>query len=228
LDYAGGFCVELSAPSGVDLAAKTFNPYMGIVVGISIIGTSGIVEPMSSKAILDTIALEMKQRRAEGDSELLLTLGNYSETFLSEYMPDMGRKAVKCSNFIGEAIDMAMEYDFERILLVGHIGKLVKLGAGIMNTHSSQADGRMEVLVTCGVLAGVQPELLRQIPGCVTVDDAISVYMAQDVWQPVFDVLLERIQFHLDRKVKGALPVGAVLFSNKYGMLGRTRTAEKW
>lgn len=228
MDYAGGFRVELSAPAGVGLAAKTLNPYMGIVNGISIIGTSGIVEPMSSKAIVDTIALEMKQRRANGDRELLLTLGNYSQTFVSGYMPDMINSAVKCSNFIGEAIDMAMTYDFERILLVGHIGKLVKLGAGIMNTHSSQADGRMEVLVTCGVLAGVQPQLLRRIADCVTVDDAISIYMAQDVWQPVLDVLLEKIQFHLDKKVKGALPIGAVLFSNQYGMLGRTRTAREW
>lgn len=221
-DYYGGVQIIISVPEGEKLAEKTFNPRMGIVGGISIIGTSGIVEPMSSQALLDTIALEMKQRRAEGEKHLILTLGNYSESFLAVQKPEALDKAVKCSNFVGDAIDMALANDFESILLVGHIGKLVKLGAGIMNTHSKEADGRMEVLTTCGVLAGLETEILRKIPACVTVDEALGIFETQGVLEPVLDILLSRIQFYLDAKVKQAVPVGAVLFSNKYGILGRT------
>ena len=146
-NYAGGLRVVISVPEGEKIARKTYNPKMGIEGGISIIGTSGIVEPMSSAALIDTIRLEIKMRKASGYKNLLLSLGNYSENFLSENMPVALDKSVKCSNFIGEAIEMALEYEFESVLIVGHTGKLVKLGAGIMNTHSSQADGRMEVLV---------------------------------------------------------------------------------
>ncbi len=226
--YDGGFWVEISAPEGVFLAEKTFNPRLGIEGGISIIGTSGIVEPMSSRAVVDTIALEMRQYREANATELLLTLGNYSNTFLTEYMPKRLLNAVKCSNYIGEALDLAMEYGFKRVLIVGHIGKLVKLGAGIMNTHSSQADGRMEVLVACGVLAGVDTELLKQVLECVTVDEALALFDSHGVLQPVLEVLSERIQYYLDLRVKKTLEVGAVLFSLRYGILCRTGALADW
>ncbi len=221
--YDGGVQIIISVPGGEALAKKTFNPRLGISGGISIIGTSGIVEPMSTQALLDTIALEMRQRRAQGDRHLILTLGNYSQRFLVQEMPDIQDKSVKCSNYIGQSIDMALQNQFESILIVGHIGKLVKLGAGIMNTHSKEADGRMEVIVTCGVIAGVRTEILKKIPSCVTVDEALGILDREHVMAPVMDVLLCRIQYYLDAKVRSTLPVGAVLFSNTYGMLGCTQ-----
>lgn len=224
--YDGGFAVTISVPQGEELAGKTFNPRMGIEGGISIIGTSGIVEPMSAKALLDTVRLEMKQKREEGERRLVLTMGNYGEGFLAEQMPGELNRAVKCSNFIGDAISMGMEYGFESILLVGHIGKLVKLGAGIMNTHSMEADGRMEVLVCCGLLAGVEKEVLKQILDCVTVDEALGIFDGQGKLEQVISVLRKRIQFYLEARVKHTVPIGAVLFSNKYGMLGKTGEIE--
>lgn len=226
-DYHGGFRIEISVPNGGEIAKKTYNPRMGIEGGISIIGTSGIVEPMSNSALVDTIRLEERMRKAEGHNALLLTLGNYSENFIQKSMSFALEKSVKCSNFIGDAIDSALEYGFQNILIIGHIGKLVKLGAGIMNTHSAQADGRMDVLVTCGVLAGAENAVLRNIPECATVDAALDILKEHGYMEKTLDILAKRAEYYLDAKVKNAVDIGAVMFSDKHGITVRTSRADK-
>ena len=224
-DYHGGIRITISVPDGEQIALKTYNPRMGIEGGISIIGTSGIVEPMSSRALIDTIKVEERMRRSEGRKNLLLTIGNYSRNFLAENMPMIMNYGVKCSNYIGDAIDIALELGFENVLIVGHIGKLVKLGAGIMNTHSAQADGRMDVLVTCGVMADVDPQILKKLPSCATVDAALDELDTVNAVDRVAAVLMEKAQYYLDAKVKGEIPIGAVMFSDKRGIIGITSSA---
>lgn len=226
-DYHGGFRVEISVPNGEEIAKKTYNPRMGIEGGISIIGTSGIIEPMSNSALIDTIRLEAKMRRAEGYKNILLTLGNYSESFVQNTMPFALEKSVKCSNFIGEAIDIALETGFERVLIIGHVGKLVKLGAGIMNTHSAQADGRMDVLVTCGVLAGADTELLQALPDCATVDAALDILKDGGYMKKTLEILSQRAEYYLNAKVKNEIEIGAVMFSDKHGITVKTSLADK-
>ena len=224
-DYHGGYRVLISIPKGAEIAAKTYNPRMGIEGGISIIGTTGIVEPMSNSALVDTIRLEERMRREEGCRSLLLTLGNYSQSFIQRNMPFALDRCVTCSNFIGDAIDAAMEYGFERILIIGHIGKMVKLGAGIMNTHSAQADGRMEVLVTCGLLAGADPQTLIKITDCVTADAAIALLKDAGALEKAMEILGQRAEYYLSAKVKNTVPIGAVMFSDKFGILVNTPSA---
>lgn len=226
-DYHGGLRAEISVPNGEEIAKKTYNPRMGIEGGISIIGTSGIVEPMSNSALIDTIRLEAKMRYSEGYRNLLLTLGNYSENYIQKSMPFVLEKSVKCSNFIGEAIDIALETGFERILIIGHIGKLVKLGAGIMNTHSAQADGRMDVLVTCGMLADADVNLLKEIPQCVTVDSALDILKSGGYMEKTLDILADRTEYYLNAKVKNEIEIGAVMFSEKHGISVKTSLADK-
>lgn len=226
-DYHGGLRAEISVPNGEEIAKKTYNPRMGIEGGISIIGTSGIVEPMSNSALIDTIRLEAKMRYSEGYRNLLLTLGNYSENYIQKSMPFALEKSVKCSNFIGEAIDIALETGFERILIIGHIGKLVKLGAGIMNTHSAQADGRMDVLVTCGMLADADVNLLKEIPQCVTVDSALDILKSGGYMEKTLDILADRAEYYLNAKVKNEIEIGAVMFSEKHGISVKTSLADK-
>lgn len=225
-DYDGGFKIVITVPEGEKIAEKTYNPRLGIIGGISIIGTSGIVEPMSAKAVVETIRTEESMIKAQGRKNLLITIGNYSGTFLKEHLPDLN-KTVKCSNFIGDAIDCAVEFGFERVLIIGHAGKLVKLGAGIMNTHSSNADGRMEVLITCGLLAGADIQTLKLIYKCITVDDALEILKAVGLLEKTLKVLMDKIQFYLNAKVKNKLEIGALMFSNKYGLLGKTIDAER-
>ena len=139
-DHTGRVDVTISVPGGEEIARKTFNPRLGIEGGISIIGTSGVVEPMSRKAVMDTIYLELKQRRETGNRGAVLSPGNYGRDFLRrEYGYDID-DAVKIANFVGASLDMCVELGYEEILLAGHIGKMVKLAAGIMNTHSHDGD----------------------------------------------------------------------------------------
>ena len=225
--YSGGFEITVSVPEGAELAKKTYNPRMGIDGGISIIGTSGIVEPMSNTALIETIRTEAKMRRAEGQRNMLLTIGNYSEGFVQDEMPFSLERSVTCSNYIGEAIDIGIELGFSSILIVGHIGKLVKLGAGIMNTHSSWADGRMEVLVTCGLLAGADTETLKKLPECVTADAAMDILSDAGYLDKTLEILSGRMDYYLRGRVKDEIKIGAVAFSYKREINVRTAFADE-
>ncbi len=224
--YSGGFEVTVSIPQGVELAKKTFNPRMGIEGGISVIGTSGIVEPMSNTAVIETIRAEANMRRAAGQRNMLLTIGNYSEDFVQRELPFSLERSVTCSNFIGDAIDIGMELGFESILIVGHIGKLVKLGAGIMNTHSSWADGRMDVLVTCGVLAGADTDTLKRLPECATADAAMDILDEGGYLEKTAEILSQRMDSYLRARVKDSIPIAALAFSYKRELRVRTALAE--
>ena len=224
--YGGGWRVTISVPEGETLAAKTFNPRLGIVGGISILGTSGIVEPMSERALVETIRTELQQLQAAGTRVAVAVPGNSGEIFLRETMR-LSCRAVQCSNYIGDLSDMAAELGFEGLLLVGHAGKLVKLAAGVMNTHSRYADARMEVLTAHAALCGGSPPLLEQLMGCTTTDEAFGLLEKENLLHPVMDRLLEKIHFYMDTRVRGKVKTGAVLFSNVYGLLGQTAHTEE-
>ncbi len=224
-DYAGGLRVEISIPEGVEIAKKTFNPRLGIEGGISILGTSGIVEPMSEQALIDTIKTEMNVRKAEGADYLVITPGNYGETFLKTYMNGKNIPAVKCSNFIGDALDFAEQMEFKGVLLVGHIGKLIKTAAGIMNTHSKYGDARMEILGMHASMAGASSEEVRKLFGCITTEEAIAVLDEAAVREQTLDSILQKLDEHIRARVHHRMEIGAILFSNFYGYLGETRGA---
>lgn len=228
LGYEGGFRVTVSVPEGKEAAQKTFNPQLGIEGGISILGTSGIVEPMSAQALIDTIALEIRQKAAQGHRTIILTPGNYGTDFLrAQEMDRWGISVVKCSNFIGDALDACGAEHIQGVLLVGHLGKLVKLAGGIMNTHSRTADCRAELFCAHAALRGADRELCRALMDCTTSDACIAVLDKAGLREAVLGSLLSAVQDHLDRRVAGAFQVGAVVFSNQYGLLGRTSQAKE-
>ncbi|MGI5989347.1 MAG: cobalt-precorrin-5B (C(1))-methyltransferase CbiD [Lachnospiraceae bacterium] len=217
-----GVKITIEVPGGREIAAKTFNPRLGIVGGISILGTSGIVEPMSEKALLDTIRAQLSQRRAMGEKTLIITPGNMGQEFLSGRYGISKERIVLCSNFIGDTLDAAVSDGFESVVLAGHIGKLVKLGSGIMNTHSHVADGRMETFAACGVEAGIPTEQLQKVLTCTTAEEAVGLMMREGIWGAVLDRLLARIDQKLKERVQEKMKTGAVLFSSKCGYLGET------
>ena len=219
--YAGGLEVTLSIPGGQEAAQKTFNPALGVEGGLSILGTSGIVEPMSQQALVDTIALELNQAAALGARGLILTPGNYGEEFLRQH-PLGGAPVVKVSNFIGDALDLAAGHPFRQVLLVGHIGKLVKLAGGVMNTHSRYADCRAELFCAHAACCGASRQVCLELLQAATADRCVEILDGAGLREPVLRRLLEAIQLHLDRRVQGKYRVGAVLFSNTYGLLGHT------
>ncbi|MCC8140203.1 MAG: cobalt-precorrin-5B (C(1))-methyltransferase CbiD [Lachnospiraceae bacterium] len=222
--YDGCLDVLISIPAGEELAAKTFNPRLGIVGGISVLGTSGIVEPMSEQALIETIRVEMRQKLANGMEYLLVVPGNYGIDFLSQYGHGLDLEdAVKCSNFVGEALDAAVEFGAKGVLLVGHIGKFVKLAGGIMNTHSHNADARMELLTVHAALLGAPVELLQKMMDCVTTDDALKYLDEAGLISPVMERLMERMEFYVNQRAMRKLELGVITFSNVYGVLGQTR-----
>jgi cobalt-precorrin-5B (C1)-methyltransferase len=213
--YAGGFDVIISIPAGVEIASRTFNPRVGITGGISILGTSGIVEPMSESGYTESIRLELRQRYSEGSRNALFTVGNFAAAFAADELGLDRVPMVKCSNFIGEAIDAAAEIGFLRCLLVGHIGKLVKMGIGITNTHSSRGDGRIETLIACALDAGGDLELLRNISGCVSTDAALSMLRRAGFLESTMEKLRIRMEDTIKRKSAGLLDAGFVCFAKK-------------
>lgn len=230
--YTGCLKVVISIPEGEALADKTFNPRLGILGGISVLGTSGIVEPMSEQALIDTIRVEIRQKLSNGSQYLLIVPGNYGIDFLETYGHGLTlQDAVKCSNFIGEALDAAVEFGAKGVLLMGHIGKFVKLAGGIMNTHSHNADARMELLSVHAALLGAPVSLLTRMMDSVTTDNALKYLQEAGLMEPVMGRLTDRMAFYVNQRVQNRLESGIVTFSKVYGVLGQTenvpRLAEK-
>lgn len=219
LNYNGGIGVMISAPEGEVLAAKTFNPRLGIEGGISIIGTSGIVEPMSNKALIDTINVEQnilasKEKEYKDTLDMLITPGNYGQAFAAQKLGLSLDEHISSSNFIGDTISQAVNLGFKRILLVSHIGKLVKLGIGVTNTHSSFGDGRMETLIACALKAGANVEVLKNISDCVMTDAALLVLHDAGLLLPTMDILGSKVKDTINRLVPEGVEIGYICFTN--------------
>ncbi len=228
LDHQGGLTVMISVPDGDKIAEKTFNPRLGITGGISILGTSGIVEPMSDQALIDTIRLELRQRRINGLKTVLLTPGNYGMDFLTDTLGIDPKIPVMTSNFIGDALDACKECGFQRILLVGHIGKLVKIAGGMLNTHSRYGDCRMEILASYAGACGLHPSRIREMLNCAACDEAIRIMKENDLDKAVLSHLTDRISFHLNHRTGENPQVETIVFSKVYGLLCESRNAESF
>ena len=221
-----GIKVIISIPDGERLAKKTYNPRLGIEGGLSVLGTSGIVEPMSEKALLGSIELELKMAASAGRRYVLISPGNYGEDFSRKALGLNTEYSVKCSNYIGETVDFAAQFGFRGLLLVGHAGKLVKLAAGVMNTHSRVADCRMETLAAHAALFGADRQIVRSILDCITTDEAFGVLERAGLLRETMESVMKKIEYHLRIRANG-METAAILFSNPYGMMAKTENAEK-
>ncbi len=227
--YEGGLDITISAPEGKEIAGRTFNPRLGIKDGISIIGTSGIVEPMSDKAVKDTIYVELRQRRSLGETGAVITPGNYGRKLLKErYGYDIER-AVKCSNFIGDAVDYCRELGFRELILAGHTGKLVKVAAGVMNTHSREADCRMETIAAAGIRAGLPEEVLRQILDSVSTAEAFKYiksydlgHSGSDMTDRIMSTIAERAKHYLEVRAENSLKVETTIYCGEIALVSET------
>ena len=263
--YEGKICISISVPDGEKIAVKTFNGHLGIEGGISILGTSGIVKPMSMQAYIDAVSIEIRQQSALGKKRLILTPGNYGKNFLyevregsipapgmqdaglqgaaenfcgpvsyisgtadsgsvEEILQDASVPVIMCSNFIGDALDSAGMYGFNEVLLAGHIGKMVKLAGGIMNTHSMYADCRTDLFCAHAAVCGARTEVCREIMSAATTDACLGILEREGIRETVMDSLMTAICDHISRRVRGKYRIHVIVFSNVYGILGN-RTA---
>ena len=230
--------IEIFIPSGRELALKTFNPRLGIEGGISVLGTTGIVNPMSEQALIETIRLDIRVQAAENRTLLAVAPGNYGEAFLREEMGLSMDAFVKCSNFVGETFSMLREEGVRQALFAGHLGKLIKVAGGVMNTHSKYGDRRMEILADCLVetwnseekrsgrfaLNRRREEVIGQILSMNTTDQAAEFLSAQGLLASVMKTVTGRIKSVLESRFQ--IETEVIVFSGSAGILGMTAGAE--
>ena len=224
--------VVISIPGGQEKAAGTFNPRLGIEGGLSVLGTSGIVEPMSTDALKETIRISLSQAFCEGHKDVILAPGNYGLSYVEKLGIGRDIPAVRCSNFVGDALDMASVLGFDRVLLVGHAGKLIKLAGGIMNTHSSQADCRRELICAHAAVSGAGPDLCASIMEAVTTNECFDLLEKAGLLERVCASLMEAVDFHLKKRAAGAFLAGALIFAGEERLTGMTKNGaailESW
>ncbi|HYE81684.1 MAG TPA: cobalt-precorrin-5B (C(1))-methyltransferase CbiD [Clostridia bacterium] len=212
-----GFDVVVYVPKGAETAKRTFNENIGIEGGISIIGTSGIVVPMSEEALKKTIYLEIDTAYEDGACELVLFPGNYGENVVKDLK--LGCRGIKISNFIGDTLLYINEKGFESVTLVGHIGKLCKLSVGAFNTHSKTCDVRIEAFVYYLALSGAPLELLEIINCCKTSEEAVKLIMETGN-EKVFEAMTEGCEARIKRYLKqSSLKIKVIMYSMDYGIL---------
>ena len=284
------YLITISVPAGAELAQRTFNPMLGIEGGISILGTTGIVEPMSEAAIVATIETSIRQvlaiedaavsetetlrkeevsaaqkaetseertvadeavgqlqspaahgeqkestgsgRKEDGDigrsaRRILAVPGNYGQRYVEQQLGLRGVPVVEVSNYIGEAIDLAVSYGATDFLLVGNVGKLVKLAAGIMNTHSRVADGRWEIFAAHLALCGGTRAQVAAMREATTTEEMLTRLEAMGLRVPVMASIMGEIEAHMAHRIRGQMNFGVIVYSERFGRVGETEGAAR-
>ena len=227
LGYAGGFKVVISVPEGERIAESTFNPRLGIEGGISILGTSGIVIPMSDAALIESIRIEMNMLVNAGAEYIVLTPGNYGEAFSKEHVNVDLTYSMKCSNYIGEVLEIADNLGVKGLLFIAHIGKFIKLSGGIMNTHSHHADCRAELMAAQALRCGCTLECARRLLATFTSEEALDILIEEGILDDVMRCTVEKIQFYLKNQKKTSLEIGTIIYSNVHGFLAASDNADE-
>ncbi|MFL8675896.1 cobalt-precorrin-5B (C(1))-methyltransferase CbiD [Clostridioides sp. GD02404] len=216
--------ITIFAPQGETVAKKTFNPRLGIVGGISIIGTTGIVEPMSDEGWKKSLSIELQMKKEQGLDKIILVPGNHGEQFIREKLNLDIKYVVRTSNFVGYMIKEAQRIGYKKILMAGHIGKFIKLSAGIFNTHSKVADARSEILVANLALMGAKYEFLNKINQCLTSEEAIDIINNSE-YKQVYNILSnkcrDRVKEYLNEE-SDDIDVEVMIFSMDKSLLGKS------
>ncbi|MBB5227167.1 cobalt-precorrin-5B (C(1))-methyltransferase CbiD [Treponema ruminis] len=230
-----GLEVEISVPGGEEIAKQTFNPKLGIVGGISILGTSGIVEPMSEQALLDTIQVEINVRKAQGFEVLPVVPGNYGADFLQSEFGFSVETAVHSSNFVYDSLLMAKNSGFKKLLFCGHLGKLVKVAGGIKNTHSKYGDHRMEIIsqVAEDFIPKEQlSSIKKELSACISTEQAVKILDSLDECQEIRNKIMaeitRRIQKNMIEWTEGGLEIEVIVFTKEQGLLGESQGARNF
>ena len=229
-----GAKILISVPGGEETAKLTYNSRLGIVGGISILGTTGIVNPMSEESWKASITIELTMLYNQGYRSVVLAPGNYGEDFATNVLGIPPHRIVNMSNFVGHVLKEVQRIGFTRVLMVGHMGKFVKVAGGIFSTHSKDSDARMEIIMANLALLGAPVELLEKVDQCITTD-AAGTLIEEYHYEEVYQVLVDKMKFRSERLLRNRKPevsIDVVTFGTEAGYLASTQTleeiAEEW
>ncbi|QDR80354.1 Cobalt-precorrin-5B C(1)-methyltransferase [Sporomusa termitida] len=221
-----GAVVTISVPGGEKLATRTLNPILGIVGGLSIIGTTGIVEPMSEEAFKNSLVPQISVVQALGYNEIVFAPGKIGQDIAINRYGIPAAAVVQTSNFIGHMLEHAVKYGMRRVLLFGHLGKIVKVSAGIFHTHNRMADARLETLAAYLAAGGAPQAAVEEVLASTTTEAVMPIIARYDM-TAVYKVLAERASARAERYVFGDLAVGTVIVTLKGEILGLDQTARE-
>lgn len=215
----GGLEVEISIPAGVELAKRTLNPVLGVEGGLSIIGTTGVLRPMSEDAFKNSLIPQIDVAKAAGFDELIFVPGKIGETIAKKIgFPDGA--IIQTSNFIGFMLEAAAERQIGKVILCGHLGKLAKVAAGIFHTHNRVADARLETLAAYSAAEGLPANEVQKILDANTTEDAAQIIAANHV-ERVYQKIAARASLRAERYVFGKLKVNTILVDYAGNILGK-------
>ncbi|MGL4878980.1 cobalt-precorrin-5B (C(1))-methyltransferase CbiD [Paraclostridium dentum] len=223
-----GVKITIFAPEGETIAKKTFNPRLGIVGGISIIGTTGIVEPMSDEGWKKSLSIELEMKKAQGMDKVILVPGNHGEMFIKESLGIDSKYIVRTSNFIGYMLKEAQRIGFKKILMAGHLGKYVKIAGGIFNTHSKVADARNEILIANLALMNAPFELINKVNECLTTEEFIEILEDDKYkkYKEIYNILSEKCKKRIDIYMNDdEIDIEVIIFSMEKKLLGESKKA---
>ena len=221
-----GINIVISVPEGERIAKLTYNPRLGIGGGISILGTSGVVTPMSESSWKHSISIEMNIHRKRGDNTIVLVPGNYGEDFAKDELGIQNAKIVQMSNFVGYVLHETQRLGFTKVLIVGDLGKMIKVAGGIFSTHSKDADARAEIMVAnLALMGGVPTAFLRKINQCLTTISMIKM-IDEAGYQEVYQMIADKIKLRAEKLLAHREPhveIDVVIFSRESGFLAASK-----
>ena len=217
--------ITIFAPKGEEIAKKTFNPRLGIVGGISILGTTGIVEPMSEDGWKKSLSIELEMKKAQGMDKIILVPGNHGEEFIREHLKIDMNNCVRMSNFVGYMLNEAKRLGFKKILMAGHIGKFIKISAGIFNTHSKICDARNEIMIANLALMGAGLDFIKEINECVIAEGAVEI-IDKSKYTEIYNVLCNKCKERVEEYLNEDIQVEVYMFRMDKSLLGKSTNAD--
>ncbi|MDI6605716.1 MAG: cobalt-precorrin-5B (C(1))-methyltransferase CbiD [Candidatus Omnitrophota bacterium] len=226
-----GYSVEISVPRGEEIAKKTYNPRLGVIGGISIIGTTGIVKPKSQESYKDSLIVELNVACAAGYTTVFIASGYLGEKLLIEKYAIQPQRIIKVGDHVGFMLEKCAERGIKKVMLIGHIGKLVKVAAGIFNTHNKTGDARMETIAAYAAAAGASQSLVRELLESDLAEASIDILKSHNI-SGVFDGIAKRVVQRCNQLCGNEIEIRAVLLSLKGEVVGmhpaNTFEKEQW
>lgn len=218
-----GADVEIFVPKGEETAKKTLNAKLGIIGGISILGTTGIVKPMSEESWKVSLAIELKMALENtGNGEAIFLFGNRGKQYLSDNFEDNTSQAIVISNFVGYMFDRACEFEAKKIYFIGELGKFVKVAGGIFHTHSRVSDAKMEILTANALLVGESTENMKKIMASNTTEEATKYIEKTEVYNLLAEKAKQKCEEYC-RRNGWELEVETLIISAEKEVLGNSR-----